>query len=144
MAGAWGKVKNCLTDIEMFQLWWTPKFKTDFIKFWASLTQLTSKTSEEPKVRGAGATGSLVSRNKKTEGETEHTTSSSSRPTYDIVEEYVKSLDEYRNARHPSDESVAGIILEIGDFLLEFATLGHEENADVPANVHPKVCVLCV
>ena len=35
------QVKNCLTDIEMFDLWWTPKFKSDFIKFWASLTRQT-------------------------------------------------------------------------------------------------------
>jgi len=60
-------------------------------------------------------------------------------PTYDIVQEYVKSLDEYRNAKHPSDEDVAGIILEIADFLLEFATLGHEAAADVPPNIHPKL-----
>lgn len=60
-------------------------------------------------------------------------------PTYDIVQEYVKSLDEYRNAKHPSDEDVAGIILEIADFLLEFATLGHEAAADVPSNIHPKL-----
>ncbi|KAJ1424703.1 hypothetical protein B484DRAFT_96242, partial [Ochromonadaceae sp. CCMP2298] len=131
MAGAWGKVKNCLTDIEMFQLWWTPKFKTDFITFWASLTQLTSKTDPEP---AKARTGTFKS---KKGDEIEPTPSS--RPTYDIVEEYVQSLDEYRTARHPCDEVVAGIILEIGDFLLEFATLGHEENADVPANVHPKV-----
>ena len=38
VAGSWSKVKNSLTDIEMFRLWWTPRFKTDFIKFWASLT----------------------------------------------------------------------------------------------------------
>jgi hypothetical protein len=30
-AGSWSKVKNCLTDVEMFELWWSPKFKSDFI-----------------------------------------------------------------------------------------------------------------
>ena len=47
MAGSWSKVKNCLTDIEMFDLWWTPKFKSDFIKFWASLTRQTPTIKEE-------------------------------------------------------------------------------------------------
>jgi len=141
MAGSWGKVKNCLTDIKMFQLWWTPKFKTDFIKFWASLTQLSTRAAPSNKTR-TSANASLNSRGQKrgngdsVEHEAGH---ASGRPTYDIVEEYVKSLDEYRNQEHPSDEFVAGIILEIGDFLLEFATLGHEENADVPASIHPKV-----
>lgn len=143
MAGCWGKVKNCLTDIEMFQLWWTPKFKTDFIKFWSSLTQLSTQPGD--KGHGGNTSTSITSRNKRTNNNNNNNDSSerdshaSSRPTYDIVEEYVKSLDEYRNAKHPSDEFVAGIILEIGDFLLEFATLGHEENADVPASIHPKV-----
>lgn len=139
MAGCWSKVKNCLTDIEMFQLWWTPKFKTDFIKFWSSLTQLTQTDKNRP---GNNTSTSVTSKRDKTKnGETtEHDPHGhASRPSYDIVEEYVKSLDEYRNAKHPSDEFVAGIILEIGDFLLEFATLGHEEHADVPANIHPKV-----
>ena len=34
-----------------------------------------------------------------------------SRPTYDIVEEYVKSLDEYRSLKSPSDEAISDIIL---------------------------------
>jgi hypothetical protein len=46
-AGAWSKVKNCLTDINMFQLWWTPRFKTDFIKFWASLTRVNKKDPKD-------------------------------------------------------------------------------------------------
>jgi len=65
----------------------------------------------------------------------------SNRPSYDIVEEYIKSLDEYRNRKHPSDEVVSSLILEIGDFLLEFATLGHEQNADVPNLIHPQVLI---
>jgi hypothetical protein len=113
-AGAWSKVKNCLTDIEMFQLWWAPEFKVDFIKFWSSLTR--------------------VNKGGKNDGE-----GSSKKPTYDIVDEYVKSLDEYRYKKHPSDEVVANIILEIADFMLEFSTLGHEANADVPALVHPYI-----
>lgn len=143
MAGSWKKVKNCLTDIDMFQLWWTPNFKSDFIKFWASLTRVTMPASEE---RDTSNSKSLK-KDKKTYHKGENSDSdihhSSDRkrekPSFDIVEEYVKSLDEYRNLKHPSDETVAGIILEIGDFLLEFATLGHEKDADVPAYIHPKV-----
>eukprot|EP01032_Pedospumella_encystans_P011606 gene11606-13487_t len=155
MAGSWAKVKNCLTDIKMFQLWWTPKFKTDFIKFWASLTQLSTRSTghnnKETNKRSSaslssrGRNGRTATANGTNNGNTnggdsvDHDANALNRPTYDIVEEYVKSLDEYRNQEHPSDEAVAGIILEIGDFLLEFATLGHEENADVPASIHPKV-----
>jgi hypothetical protein len=53
------------------QLWWTPKFKTDFIKFWASLTQLTSKGSEEGGKKTA--TSGAVKRDKKTNVELEPT-----------------------------------------------------------------------
>ena len=59
------------------------------------------------------------------------------KPTYDIVDEYVKSLEEYRYQKEPNDEDIANIVLEISDFLLEFATLGHELQADVPNNCHP-------
>ena len=142
MAGSWNKVKNCLTDIDMFQLWWTPTFKSDFIKFWASLTRVTMPSAEEKDQ--SSSSKSLKKKNSHkvdvSESDTHHSSGSNSKkPSFDIVEEYVKSLDEYRNLKHPSDETVAGIILEIGDFLLEFATLGHEKDADVPAYVHPKV-----
>ena len=40
---------------------------------------------------------------------------------------------------HPSDERIAAVILEIGDFMLEFSTLGHEEAADIPQFVHPRI-----
>lgn len=40
---------------------------------------------------------------------------------------------------HPSDERVAAVILEIADFMLEFSTLGHEEAADIPQFVHPRI-----
>lgn len=123
VAGSWSKVKNCLTDIKMFQLWWSRDFKADFIKTWAQLTKVTKKETE--------AYGS-------TRKEHEHGGKKEpTRPTYDVVEEYVKSLDEYRTKEHPSDEAVSTIILQVADFLLEFATLGHEANADVPNIIHP-------
>jgi len=158
-AGSWTKVKNCLTDIEMFQIWWTPKFKNDFIKFWASLTrklpstntdmdeqigQTVSKNGQGVGIPGAaGGNGSNIVGggvgSNSNDNETQQSSLWKNRPSYDVVDEYVKSLDEFRNAKHPPDEAVAGIILEIGDFLLEFATLGHEQNADVPAMIHPKI-----
>lgn len=113
-AGSWSKVKNCLTDIELFQKWWrNPKSKVDFIKFWVSLTSF-DKTEKLEK------------------GKRSH-------QSYDIVDEYVKSLDEYRISKEPPDEELSNIILEIGDFLLEFATLGHEKNCDVPNFFHPQI-----
>lgn len=127
-AGAWSKVKNCLTDINMFQLWWTPKFKTDFIKFWASLTRVNPK---QPESSSHGRTTHHAGKSD-TAGKEKDT-----RPHYDVVEEYVKSLDEFRRDEHPSDEQLASIILLIADFLLEFAELGHEANADIPNIIHP-------
>lgn len=126
-ARSWSKVKNCLTDIEMFTLWWSPPFKADFIKFWVSLTRVipkenrTHRKGDSSSDSGGGA-GAMANK-----------------PSYDIVEEYVKSLDEYRTLKHPSDEKVASIILKISDFLLEFATLGHEKAADVPCLIHPQI-----
>eukprot|EP01041_Mallomonas_annulata_P007718 gene7718-15792_t len=125
VAGSWTRVKNCLTDIEMFRLWWTPKFKKEFIKLWASLTARPSTKSKEMDTEEIGtATGEMQGK---------------ARPVYDIVEEYAKSLDEYRDIREPKDEEVAETILQIGDFLIEFATLGLELPADVPATIHPSV-----
>lgn len=121
VAGSWSKVKNCLTEIDMFELWWTPKFKSDFMKLWASLT--TRNPQDESSGIGGGSAAP----------------SSKNRPTYDIVEEYVKSLDEYRQAQHPTDEKVAETVLLIADFLIEFATGGNELNADVPALIHPMI-----
>jgi hypothetical protein len=145
MKGSWSKVKNCLTDIEMFQLWWTPKFKSDFIKFWASLTRKQGEGDEtshnsRKNLSTAQSNNTLVTG----DGSVENNNSSGGnvsrdRPSFDIVEEYVKSLDEFRLKKKPSDEVVSGIILEIGDFLLEFATLGFEQDADVPPSIHPKI-----
>jgi hypothetical protein len=151
MAGSWSKVKNCLTDIEMFQIWWTPRFKTDFIKFWASLTRVTPPHSHDDLNstknnnggnNNQGGNNATIASGTGNENEAAALSTAAmwkNRPSYDVVDEYVKSLDEYRLLKHPSDEQVAGIILEIGDFLLEFATLGHENNADVPNMIHPKI-----
>jgi hypothetical protein len=56
-----------------------------------------------------------------------------------MVEEFVKSVDEFKDHSHPSDEEMADVVLGIADFLLEFATLGYEKMADVPALIHPEV-----
>ncbi|CAM9301976.1 unnamed protein product [Ectocarpus sp. 8 AP-2014] len=63
----------------------------------------------------------------------------SPRPCYDMVEEYNRSLDEYKDKVHPSDERIAAVTLEVADFMLEFSTLGHEEAADIPQFVHPRI-----
>lgn len=127
-AGSWSKVKNCLTDINMFQWWWTRDFKADFIKTWALLTKVPQKP-----IPSYSTTAKVTNAHK------EEKKREPSRPTYDIVEEYVKSLDEWRTKEHPNPERVSTIILLIADFLLEFATLGHEVAADVPNIIHPVV-----
>jgi hypothetical protein len=208
IAGKWSKVKNCLTDIEMFQLWWTPKFKPDFIKNWSFLTgkqsnemndisngigttsataiispitpngganaATTMTNNNNGNGNGTGLTsnltlpttydatlnsnnnnnnysnndifaGTVTTLNNNTNntivvnGNNNNNNNNNARPTYDIVEEYCKSLDEFTHAKHPTDQQVKEIILKIGDFLLEFAKLGYEMEADVPALVHPKV-----
>lgn len=130
-AGSWSKVKNCLTDVEMFELWWSPKFKADFIKFWSLLTR---RAPPEPSDLHASNTKGKSDRKRDA-----HAERLSQKPSFDIVDEYVKSLEEYRTLKHPTDEQVSTIILKIADFLLEFATLGHEAEADVPANIHPTI-----
>ena len=127
VAGAWSKVKNCLTDIEMFLLWWTAPFKADFMKFWASLT---AKNQRYSNVENRGSDNGSQSSEQ---------LQMSNRPTYDIVEEYVKSLDEFRASKHPTEERVADIILKVAEFMIEFATLGHEIPADVPFSIHPVI-----
>jgi len=130
-AGSWSKVKNCLTDVEMFELWWSPKFKADFIKFWSLLTRRVPPEPVDPH-----ATNVKGKSDKKKDAHAERL---SQKPSFDIVDEYVKSLEEFRTLKHPTDEQVSTIILKIADFLLEFATLGHEAEADVPANIHPTI-----
>lgn len=139
MAGSWSKVKNCLTDIENFLLWWTPKFKFDFLNFWAGLTGTASEVEKSEATIAQSKQAKSKKERDRDMNFDENTAILRPRPKYDIVEEYVKSLDEYRSAKHPSDETVAEIILAVADFLLEFSMLGHEDDADVPFNIHPKV-----
>lgn len=124
VAGSWSKVKNCLTEIDMFRLWWTPKFKKEFITLWASLTARPDSKKSMDDGDDTSTSSELKAK---------------SRPVYDIVEEYVRSLDEYRDLKEPKDEEVSETILQIADFLIEFATLGHELKADVPPSIHPGI-----
>ena len=119
-SGASQKVRNCLTDIDMFRLWWTAPFKKDFLKFWMYL--LTGSSDNSPDTGGAGTSDVI-----------KHV------PVYDIVEEYVKSLDAYYAKYHPSAEQMATISLEIADFMLEFALDGYEHRIDIPQSIHPVV-----
>ncbi len=113
-AGLWHKLKEALVDVENFRLWWTPAHKTDFVALWASLSNLNA--------RHAAA------------GSPPHV-----RPYFDVVDEYVRSIEEYREKHHPKDEELSDVVLRVADFLLEFAFLGHEVRADVPAFLHPLV-----
>lgn len=55
------------------------------------------------------------------------------------MDEYVRSIEEYREKHHPKDDDLGDVVLCVADFLLEFAILGHEDLADVPAFLHPLV-----
>lgn len=56
-----------------------------------------------------------------------------------MVDEYVRSLEYYREKQNPRDEDLADIVLRIAEFLLEYAMLGHEDLADVPTFLHPTI-----
>jgi hypothetical protein len=56
-----------------------------------------------------------------------------------VVDEYVRSIEEYREKHHLKDDDLGDVVLCVADFLLEFAILGHEDLADVPAFLHPLV-----
>lgn len=45
-AGCWNKLKNCLVDIDMFGIWWTPKHKKEFVALWASLTNANNQVKQ--------------------------------------------------------------------------------------------------
>lgn len=45
-AGCWNKLKNCLVDIDMFGIWWTPAHKKEFVALWASLTNAKNQASD--------------------------------------------------------------------------------------------------
>jgi len=126
VSGSWAKLKNCLVDIEMFSIFWTARFRQEFIDLWGSLSNRV-----EPQAYF----------NKLVTGEFDETmrVNQPPRPYYDLVEEYAKSVEDYRDKKKPSDENISKICLQIAEFLLEFATRGHEERADVPAFLHPPV-----
>ncbi len=46
-AGCWNKLKNCLVDIDMFGIWWTPNHKKEFVALWASLTNANNQVTDE-------------------------------------------------------------------------------------------------
>ena len=126
VSGNWHRLRAVLVEVRMFCLWWTHAHKREFLNLWASLT--ASSNSHTP-IR------KLVT------GEFDDTMrcAQPSRPCLDLVEEYVRSVDEFKLAHTPSDDELAAVILQIGDFMLEFATLSLEEAADVPKFIHPPI-----
>ncbi|CAM9350220.1 unnamed protein product, partial [Phaeothamnion confervicola] len=127
VAGCWNKLKDCLVDIDMFDLWWTPRHREEFIELWASLA------------RAPGGNGSNAGGGMDGMGGSSLPPPLPPRPCYDPVEEYSRSLAEHKEHARATDELVSDVILRVADFLLEFATRGHEAAADVPAFVHPPV-----
>lgn len=126
VSGSWTKLRAALVDVQMFRLWWTSAHKTEFLNLWASLTACSN-------------TGAQI--RKLVTGEFDETMRCAQppRPCLDIVEEYVRSVDDYKFVHSPSDDELARVILCIADFMLEFATLSLEEAADVPQFVHPTI-----
>ncbi|KAJ1456007.1 hypothetical protein M885DRAFT_518398 [Pelagophyceae sp. CCMP2097] len=126
VSASWSKLKNALVDVRMFEIWWTSAHKTEFLQLWASLTATAN-------------VGAPIRRLVTGEFDETMRCDQPSRPCLDIVDEYCASIDEYKFAASPPDEKLAGIILKIAQFMLEFATLAFEVAADVPPFVHPQV-----
>ncbi|CAM9884888.1 unnamed protein product, partial [Ectocarpus sp. 12 AP-2014] len=83
-AGCWNKLKNCLVDIDMFGIWWTPNHKKEFVALWASLTNANNKDALAKKLVTSEFSKTMEWKQ-------------SPRPCYDMVEEYNRSLDEYKD-----------------------------------------------
>ncbi|GMI35188.1 hypothetical protein TrCOL_g6721 [Triparma columacea] len=129
VSGSWNKLKNTLVNVENFFTWWdTEHNRTEFISLWASLTNYAQ--------RGREPVNSLVTGQF---DEKRMRYNQVPRPYCDIVEEYTKSVDEYRLSHRGEDELINTAILKVSDFFLEFAMLGHEKFADVPDYVHPEI-----
>jgi hypothetical protein len=126
ISGHWTKLKHALVAIDMFKWWWTPAHKEEFIKLWASLTAHPSNRRDND----GYVTNNL---------EPKDYPVPTSRPCYDVVEEYTKSVDEFIGKFGKPEEEVSHVVLRIADFLLEFATSGHEVDADVPMFSRPEV-----
>ncbi|TFJ86263.1 hypothetical protein NSK_002471 [Nannochloropsis salina CCMP1776] len=106
-------------------MWWTPAHKSEFISLWASLT-----------CRKTFAKYFATARTKSTSDLNHY---QGVRAYFDVVDEYVRSLEYYREKQNPRDEDLADIVLRIAEFLLEYAMLGHEDLADVPTFLHPTI-----
>eukprot|EP00630_Chrysocystis_fragilis_P003877 CAMPEP_0197391526 /NCGR_PEP_ID=MMETSP1165-20131217/3155_1 /TAXON_ID=284809 /ORGANISM="Chrysocystis fragilis, Strain CCMP3189" /LENGTH=1276 /DNA_ID=CAMNT_0042917115 /DNA_START=42 /DNA_END=3872 /DNA_ORIENTATION=- len=126
VSGSWLRLRAALVDVRMFRLWWTPSHKTEFLNLWASLTASSNPSTPIRKL----VTGEFDETMRFTQP---------LRPCLDIVEEYVRSVDDFKFLHSPSDDELALVILRIADFMLEFATLCLEEAADVPQFVHPAI-----
>jgi hypothetical protein len=126
VSGSWSKLKNCLVAVDMFKLWWTPKHKSEFIHLWASLTDAKNPKTPIRKLV-TGEFTPMVSCNQ------------APRPCYDMVDEFVKSCEEFKYNTQPTDEELTDVLLKVADFLLEFATLGLEVASDVPNFIHPQL-----
>lgn len=126
VSGSWSKLKGCLVAVDMFKLWWTPKHKSEFIQLWASLTNENNPRVPIRRFVTGEFTPMVNCKQAK-------------RPCYDMVDEFVKSCDDYKYQAQPTHEELAEVLLKVADFLLEFATLGLEKPADVPDFIHPQI-----
>ena len=126
VGGSWSKLRSILVDIQMFGLWWTSVHKAEFLNLWASLTSSLN-------------VGTPIQRLVTGEFDDTMRCAQSPRPYLDIVEEYTRSVDEFKFVNAPSDDELANVTLRVAEFMLEFATLSLEEAADVPQFLHPYI-----
>ncbi|GMH88101.1 hypothetical protein TL16_g11057 [Triparma laevis f. inornata] len=132
VSGSWNKLKSTLVNIDNFNTWWdTEHNRTEFINLWSSLTNYAQRSKNTQQELKSLVTGQF--REKKMRH------NQVPRPYCDMVEEYTKSIDEYRKHHIGEDEVINTAILKVGDFFIEYAMLGHESQADVPDYVHPEI-----
>jgi len=129
VSGSWNKLKSVLVDVDNFNLWWSETNRTEFINLWASLTNYAARGKEPVRSLVTGQFREKRMRYNQVP-----------RPYCDVVEEYTKAIEEFRNKhRVDSDELICKAVMDIAEFFLEFAMLGHENIADVPDYIHPEI-----
>ena len=132
VSGSWNKLKNTLVNIDNFGTWWDSEHnRTEFINLWSSLTNYAQKSKSTQQELKSLVTGQFREKRMR------H--NQVPRPYCDMVEEYTKSIDEYKKAHIGEDEDINKAILKVADFFLDFAMQGHEGQADVPDYVHPEI-----
>eukprot|EP01029_Cantina_marsupialis_P017905 TRINITY_DN4043_c0_g1_i1.p1 TRINITY_DN4043_c0_g1~~TRINITY_DN4043_c0_g1_i1.p1 ORF type:complete len:1149 (+),score=392.63 TRINITY_DN4043_c0_g1_i1:382-3828(+) len=142
-AANWHQMKQVLVNIKMFDLWKSTNRLPELLKHWMlivdrrtnepssninSLTLLASTSKRSPSHHSSKNTKIINALRK-----------GSSRPYFDIVDEFNTSVEEWVEKEHPDNHVLASMLQDIDNFLILFAEKGLESLADVPTCQHPQI-----